>query len=348
MVSPGGIQVRQSGGFAQGVAQRQIEIPVAPMLDWIDETLRCHRWRSRPFSVRSFRRLSNWVSPAWLNHARAVIVDCVPGVPLARLGLAEQAIPAHLRPVYRMFAAGQVRGLTLMNTCFIRRSDAGDESLFLHEMVHTVQWEYYGVSFLPTYLSGLFGHGNFHESPLEAQAYLHQRCFAARGHSYAVDEAVRSELGLLHAPTEAVVPRALMRVVPPEDIIAAARSLVGTPYRHSGRDVASGIDCGGLVLLTLRRAGCVEQLDWRPFPYPGVGEVRDVLSAHGSEVPLNDVSAGDICLFEGSRDRPHLGIITGAEPLTMVHATRDRGVVEEPVGACPMPMIMALCLQANK
>ncbi|MEO8723144.1 MAG: peptidoglycan endopeptidase, partial [Sphingobium sp.] len=39
-------------------------------------------------------------------------------------------------------------------------------------------------------------------------------------------------------------------------IVSAAQALVGAPFRLHGRSAETGIDCIGLVVLALERAGC--------------------------------------------------------------------------------------------
>jgi cell wall-associated NlpC family hydrolase len=39
-----------------------------------------------------------------------------------------------------------------------------------------------------------------------------------------------------------------MRRVDPTEIVAAARSWLGTPWRHQGRLKGIAVDCGGLII----------------------------------------------------------------------------------------------------
>jgi cell wall-associated NlpC family hydrolase len=147
-------------------------------------------------------------------------------------------------------------------------------------------------------------------------------------------------MGFDKTPTE-TLPEVATHSVAPEEIVAAARGLCGAPFRHSGRDPESGLDCGGLVQLALQRASCVGEFDYRPFPYPSFEGVRRFLGSAAREISPAAARAGDIGLFKGLRGRPHMGVITDGDPLTMVHATLDGGVVEGPVEAYPIEMIAA-------
>ena len=108
------------------------------------------------------------------------------------------------------------------------------------------------------------------------------------------------------------------------DIVAAARSFIGVPYRHQGRSVR-GVDCSGLVLLVAAKlnipmkdsptaysnqptgaqlvAPCEEQC-WRP-------------DDQGSLVP------GDLVVFWGPtpREPQHFAFIgDGVNGPTMIHS----------------------------
>jgi lipoprotein Spr len=115
-----------------------------------------------------------------------------------------------------------------------------------------------------------------------------------------------------------------------EKIVAAARTLVGTPFRLHGRSPSSGVDCVGLALLSVRTAGVhVEE----PPPYrlhagptpPVERWMREAgfVAAHGG-------GAGDIVLVRISALQPHL-VIDAGDGVIHAHAGLGRVVI------MPMP-----------
>jgi cell wall-associated NlpC family hydrolase len=107
-------------------------------------------------------------------------------------------------------------------------------------------------------------------------------------------------------------------------IVRCARSWLGTPWRHRGRDPRKGFDCIGFVLATLLLCG------WQPKNPQAVGrldydrlstgdELHQVLSGEGDFVPLGNkkdvhrLQAGDVLTFTfpGHAHTQHIGILTG-------------------------------------
>lgn len=107
-----------------------------------------------------------------------------------------------------------------------------------------------------------------------------------------------------------------------EDIVAAARALVGTRFRLHGRD-GRGIDCVGLVARATGRAGVTG------YPLRGVAAARAEreLAAAGF-ARVADMRAGDVLLLLSGPAQLHLGIRT-ADGFVHAHAGLRR-VVETP------------------
>src|ERR1035437_3419422 len=110
----------------------------------------------------------------------------IPREPVSQIGMLGIIVP-HLREMAPLSALGlrefadfenqPARGITYLDTYFLWRADATDESLHFHELVHVVQWQVLGPKdFLLLYAAGLAESG-YRDCRLEAMAYDHQRRF---------------------------------------------------------------------------------------------------------------------------------------------------------------------------
>lgn len=113
--------------------------------------------------------------------------------------------------------------------------------------------------------------------------------------------------------------------------IAAARSLVGVPFKHCGRTRA-GIDCIGLVRFALLAVGH-EVADDRKYgrhPEPEGLRLQATLRAHFGE-PVSGFQPGDVVLMRWAKLPNHVAVV-GDYPyggLSLIHAVaQERRVVE--------------------
>ncbi len=121
-----------------------------------------------------------------------------------------------------------------------------------------------------------------------------------------------------------------------ETVGAAARSWLGTPYRHQAATQGAGCDCLGLLRGVWRTLYGDEPLampnyraDWRDGRHAGemrAAAERLLLPADG------DLQAGQVLLFRlGRMAMPrHCGILVG--PDRFIHAQEGLGVVEANLG----------------
>ena len=120
------------------------------------------------------------------------------------------------------------------------------------------------------------------------------------------------------------------------DVITAARSNIGVPYKYGGNSPETGFDCSGFVCWTYEQVGV--SLPRR---------ARDQL-AFGKKVDKKDLQPGDIVVFKGTRNRSgwHSGIYTGDGKF--IHSPRTGRTVTESLldekyyaqryaGACRIP-----------
>lgn len=121
-----------------------------------------------------------------------------------------------------------------------------------------------------------------------------------------------------------------------DQIVFAARSWIGTPYRHQFAQKGAGCDCLGLLRGVWREVVGAEpeavpdySMDWSEAQ----GEERLWAAAERNLVPasLSSDAAGEVILFRmrANSVAKHLGITaaTGNAP-TFIHAYSGRGVVE--------------------
>lgn len=114
-------------------------------------------------------------------------------------------------------------------------------------------------------------------------------------------------------------------MVKARDIVAAARSWVGVPFLHQGRN-RSGIDCVGLVIVTMQQVGLWEQ-DFERRDYgrmPTTNELHEKLAFYFRRV--EEPEPGAIIGVRWSRELAHVAIFTGE---TIIHAFERRGKVIE-------------------
>jgi murein DD-endopeptidase / murein LD-carboxypeptidase len=123
--------------------------------------------------------------------------------------------------------------------------------------------------------------------------------------------------------------------MPPDDfatqLIAAARSCLGTRFRWQGRDPATGLDCVGLILWAAHQAGfratVARDYRWRDrldlLVDSGLGQAG-LMPAHNPE-------PGDVLVFSTDAARAHIGLFAGP---TIIHAHAGvRRVVEHRLDA---------------
>lgn len=106
----------------------------------------------------------------------------------------------------------------------------------------------------------------------------------------------------------------------PEDIIAAARAALGTPFGHQGRVVGSKLDCAGLLSHVCQSLGkpVADQDGYSRRPSGGLLEAA--LDTQPALVRVREKpQAGDFVLmkFETDNAPSHLGIVAGK---TLIHA----------------------------
>src|SRR5437868_6427447 len=150
---------------------------------WIRVTLAAHAAEARTIACLGFARLPRYFPAEVLRSAKRVVVTRVPMPPLAEIGLAR----------FAEFEHGDFRGVTYLDTFFVRADCADDEALHFHELIHVVQWRALGPeAFLMAYADGLDSFG-YRGSPLEDMAYRAQAAFS-RGEIFDAEKWVIAQL----------------------------------------------------------------------------------------------------------------------------------------------------------
>ena len=118
-------------------------------------------------------------------------------------------------------------------------------------------------------------------------------------------------------------------------VVAAARAWVGTPYHPCADIKGAGVDCGMLIVRVFVDTGLCAPFDPRPYPpdwHLHRGEERYLGFVHANcreRGAAEPAQPGDILVFRFGRCHAHGGIVTSADPLTIVHAFSPAGCVLE-------------------
>lgn len=128
--------------------------------------------------------------------------------------------------------------------------------------------------------------------------------------------------------------------VPGAEIMARARTWIGTPYRHQASCRGAGTDCLGLLRGLWREVyGAEPEVvpsytpDWSE---PDGAECLLAAAArHLVPITLADVSPGDVLVlrmvFGGVAKHVGVRASTGPDQPTLIHAYSGHGVVESPL-----------------
>lgn len=110
--------------------------------------------------------------------------------------------------------------------------------------------------------------------------------------------------------------------------MAAARSMIDTPFVHQGRVPHIGLDCGGLAIFASKDAG-IELEDLTNYPEIPDGSFIALVQKQGEQIKLSEVEPGDFMMFRFERDPQHIAIVTEINPIHIIHTWSDIGKVVE-------------------
>ncbi len=115
-------------------------------------------------------------------------------------------------------------------------------------------------------------------------------------------------------------------------IVSEARSWIRTPYHNCADIKGVGVDCGMLLLRVYVDLGLVAPFDPRPYTHDWHlhrGEERYLDALLARAVKVERPEPGDAMMFRVGRCYSHGGIVTRADPLTIVHASFPAKIVLE-------------------
>jgi len=114
-----------------------------------------------------------------------------------------------------------------------------------------------------------------------------------------------------------------------DEVIAFARSCVGTPFVHQGRSPGVGLDCAGLGIVSAKAAGIFIK-DFSGYPRtPFDGMLKKMFDEQKNliRVDASDLSPGDILLMRFSSQPQHVAIMSNDGYI--IHAYQNIGKVVE-------------------
>jgi cell wall-associated NlpC family hydrolase len=111
-----------------------------------------------------------------------------------------------------------------------------------------------------------------------------------------------------------------------DDIVAAARLALDTPFQHQGRLAGQALDCAGLIIHVAKTLG-IEPIDVQAYGRsPHQGLLKATLDNNPSVEAVAFRQAGDILLMRFDSEPQHLAICAGD---TMIHSYLNVGKVCE-------------------
>jgi NlpC/P60 family putative phage cell wall peptidase len=117
-----------------------------------------------------------------------------------------------------------------------------------------------------------------------------------------------------------------------DDIVAEARTWLGTPWHHGQHLKGVGTDCVGFVYGVANALGIMGEL---PVELRGYGRHPNAVLLYRAcdkfmvRIPKSEAGLGDVLVMRFETDPQHFGIITSVDPVNMMHAHTPRRMVVE-------------------
>ena len=113
-----------------------------------------------------------------------------------------------------------------------------------------------------------------------------------------------------------------------DDVVAAARECLGTPFCHQGRIPGLALDCAGLIVAVAQKLG-IYHFDVDGYGRrPNRGLLESTLASQPELIAVDcaRLVPGDILLMRFTKDPQHLAIFAGE---TIIHSWSSPGKVCE-------------------
>lgn len=96
------------------------------------------------------------------------------------------------------------------------------------------------------------------------------------------------------------------------EVVAEARTWLGTPFHHQGRIKGVAADCAGVIEGVARHFGFVTvgQIPANYSHQPDGGTMRKVLRETMDEISVADILPADVLLFAFDLDPQHVAMVT--------------------------------------
>lgn len=110
-----------------------------------------------------------------------------------------------------------------------------------------------------------------------------------------------------------------------DDIVRVARSYLGTPFHHMGRQPGLGLDCAGIPICVCRELGLVEP-DFDVPPYTPTPDGHTLIEwCNGRLRRVVQMQPGDMIVTVVDRDPQHIGILGDYRHggLSIIHAANN-------------------------
>ena len=112
-------------------------------------------------------------------------------------------------------------------------------------------------------------------------------------------------------------------------IVAEARTWLGTPFVHNGRVKNVGVDCAGVIEMAPKAHGLYSEVSIAPYsPRPDPAKMVAVLLEHLDPIPFRDLKLADVLHFRIAGSPQHLGLVSVLAPLTIIHAWNRKGLMK--------------------